>query len=79
MDHAVDIRMRIENLVQIRLVDHIGLVEGRSLSGDELDSVESNFGRVVEVIHDDDLISMFDESESSEGPDVPRTTVYVRS
>lgn len=71
--------MRIENLVQIRLVDHIGLVEGRSLSGDELDSVESNFGRVVEVIHDDDLVSMFDESESSEGPDVPRTTVGVGS
>lgn len=79
MDHAVDIRMRIENLVQIRLVDHIGLVEGRSLSGDELDSVESNFGRVVEVIHYDDLVSMFDESESSEGPDVPRTTVGVGS
>lgn len=54
-------------------------MEDRSLSGDELDAVESNFGRVVEVVYNDDLIAMLDESESSEGSDVSCTTIYLES
>lgn len=75
MDDTVDSGVLLEDLIQVSLVGQVGLVEDRSLSRDELDAVESNLGRVVEVIYDDDLIAMFEESERSEGPDVSRTTM----
>lgn len=77
MDHAVDIGMRLKDLIQCRFIGNIGLVEGRSLSREELDTVDSNFGRVVQVIYDDDLIAMVEKGESSEGPDISRTTTQL--
>ena len=43
MDHAVNVWMRLEYFVEIFLFSHVDLEEFRSLSADELDTVESLF------------------------------------
>ena len=62
VDNAVNLRMSSEDLIEFILVGEVDLVECRSLATYEFNAVESNLGRVVEIIYDDDFVAMFEQS-----------------
>lgn len=74
VDNAVDIGVRLEDLVEASLVGDINLVEGRALLGDALDTVQNDLGRVVETVDDDDLVAVLEQGHSSERADVAGAT-----
>ena len=75
MDHAVNGRVRLEHGVERCLVRYIGLVERRPAAADELDAVERDLGRVVQVVDDDDIIVVLEERERRERANVAGATV----
>ena len=79
MDDAVDGGMLLEDLVYCTFLGEVGLIEDRPLSSDELNAIERDLRRVVEVVYNDDLIAMLKKSEGSEGSNVSRTTVDIKS
>lgn len=78
MDNAVDIGVRLEDLVEASLVGDINLVEGRALLGDQLDAVQNDLGRVVETVDDDDLVAVLEEGHGGEGADVAGATARTK-
>jgi hypothetical protein len=74
VDHIVNVWVLLEDLVEGSLVRDVAFVEGRSLAADELNAVYDFFGRVVQVVDDDDLVVCFEEGESREGANVAGTT-----
>ena len=54
--------MSSEDLIEFILVGEVDLVECRSLATYEFNAVESNLGRVVEIVYDDDFVAMFEQS-----------------
>ena len=56
MDNAVNLGMRIEDLVERGLVGYVDIVEGGSLAADKLDAVDGNGRGVIEVIDDYDIV-----------------------
>ena len=64
-----------KDLVETFLVGDIHLVKVWSLSAEEFDAVEGDFGGVVEAIDNYDFVAMFEERESSERPDIAGTSV----
>jgi hypothetical protein len=75
VNDTVDGRVGGKHLVELLLVGDIGLVELGSLAADELDAVYGNLGRVVEVVHDDHLVAMLQQSQGGERADVARAAV----
>ena len=63
VNDAVDRGVRLEDLVQSAFLGEVRLVENGPLAADKLDAVEGDLGGVVEVIYDNDLIAMLEESE----------------
>ena len=78
MDDAVDGGMLLEDLVYCTFLGEVGLIEDRPLSSDELNAIERDLRRVVEVVYNDDLIAMLKKSEGSEGSNVSCTTVDIK-
>jgi len=66
-----------EDLLESFLIGHIDLVEGGSLSADELDTIDCLFRRVVEIVDDHDIVAGNEEFECREGADVARSSNVV--
>ena len=70
VDDTVDGRVLLKNRVEGRFVSHVDLVEGRALPRQELHAVEGHGRRVVQAVHDDDIVVILKEREGCEGADV---------
>ena len=75
MDHAVDIRMLREDFVKRSFIRDIEIIKFGFLTAYELDAVDDFWGRVVQVVCNDNLIVRFQEGQSSEGSDVSSAAV----
>ena len=56
MYNAINVRMRVEDVVEVFLFPHVHLTEFRSFARDELDPVDHLLRRVVEIICNHDLV-----------------------
>jgi len=70
VDNTLNVRVFCEDLIQASFVCNINLVEDWALSAEKLYAVEGDLGGVVETVNDDDLVAMFEESETGEGSNV---------
>src|SRR5699024_3480513 len=77
VDDAVNGGVLGKDLVEAFLVGHVDLVEVWAAAAEELDAVEGNLGRVVEVVDNDDIVAMLEEGEGGEGTNVAGATVAV--
>ena len=59
MDHIVNVRMSFEDTIKILLLANINLKELRTFATYALDTVEDLFGRIVEVVRNDDFVASF--------------------
>lgn len=75
VNNAVNVGVRLENLVESGLIGHIELSELRLLARDQLNALESLVGGVVEVVCDNNFVASFEQSKSGEGANVTGTTV----
>lgn len=50
MDHAVNIRVSLEDLVKVFLLPDVHFHEFRALAGNQLDSIDDLFAGVVKVV-----------------------------
>lgn len=66
--------MRLEDLIEVFLFPDINMVELRSLARDKLDSINCLFGRIEQVVHNNDLVASLEEGKRCEGPNVPATS-----
>ena len=74
VNHAIDIGVSLEDLVESCLFGDIELHEFGSLAGDELDAVDHLIGRVVEIVGNDNLVAGVQEGQGSEGANVAGST-----
>jgi len=74
VNHAVDLGVLLKDLVKTGIVGHVDLVERGALPADELDAVDGNLGRVVEVVNNDDIITILEQSERGKRPNVTGAT-----
>lgn len=70
MDHTVNVRVLLEDLLHRALVGDVERVEERALAADQLDPIHAFLGRVVETVDNDDLVAGLQERESSERANV---------
>ena len=75
MDHTVNIRMRLEHLIEILLFPDIDMVELRSLARDELNPIDCLFGGIEQVVHNNDLVASLEKGKRCEGPNVSATSI----
>ena len=66
MNNAVDIRMRLEDIVEPRFISDIELEKLWPLAADDLNAIDDLFRRVVEIICNNDLVICFEKGKSSE-------------
>lgn len=78
MNHIVNIRVRIEHLLERLLIGDIELKELRPLPTDQLDAIDNLLGRVLQVVSDDDFVAGFQQRERRERANVPGTTAIER-
>lgn len=57
MDDTVNIRVLLEYLIKRAIIRDIKLIKRWPLTTDELNAIENLFGRIVEIVGDDDFIS----------------------
>ena len=74
VDHAVNIRMRLEDLVEVLLFPNVDIVELRSLARDKLNSINCLFGRVEQVVYNNNLVASLEEGKRCERPNVAATS-----
>ena len=74
VDDTVDGRVLGEDLVDGLLVSEVDLVEVGATAADQLNAVEGDLGGVVEVVDDDDIVAVLQESEGGEGANVAGST-----
>jgi hypothetical protein len=77
VDNAVNLGMLRKDVVQSLLVRNIGLVEDGALPADQLNAVERNLGRIVEVIDYNDIVIVLQQGQRGERADIPRATAEV--
>lgn len=75
MDHAVDIRIRGEDLVKRGFIGDVNVVVGRSSAGQQFNAANDFLGRIVLIVNDDNLVASFDEGYGGEGTNIPRSTI----
>ena len=73
MDYTVNIRMRLEDLIEVLLFPDIDIVELRSLARDKLNAIDCLFGRIEQVVHNNNFVASLEERKRCEGPNVPAT------
>lgn len=66
MDDAVNIRMVLKNLIEGAIVGDVEVVKLRSLAANQLNPVDSLFGRIVQIVGNDDLVPGFQQSQCGE-------------
>jgi hypothetical protein len=77
VDDAVNVRVLLEDIVEVLLVGDVDLVVFWFLAADQLYPVESLERRIVEIVNNDDIVSGFEESKGSERPNVAGATVWL--
>lgn len=77
MDDAVNGRVGGKDLVYILFYSQVDLMKGRALAANQLDTIESDFGRVVEVVDDDNVIASFKKGQRCERADVAGATIPI--
>lgn len=53
--------MRLEDLLEARLVGDIDLVEGGPLAAQQLDAVQADLGGVVQAVDDNHIVAVLEE------------------
>ena len=66
--------MRLEDLVEVLLFPNVDIVELRSLARDKLNSIDCLFGRIEQVVHNNDLVASLEEGKRCKGPNVAATS-----
>jgi hypothetical protein len=66
VNDAVDLGVFGKDFVEGSLVCDVDLVKGGALAADELDAIDGDLGRVVEIIDNDDIVAVLEESEGRE-------------
>lgn len=79
MNHTVNGRVLLENLIESLLVGHIELVEGRTAAGQQLNAVEGNLGRVVEGVDNDNIVTVLKQGKRGEGANVASATARSKN
>lgn len=77
MNDAVNVRVLSEHLVEAGGVGDVDLDKLGLLARDQFNAVDDLWGRVVQVVGNDDLVVSFQESEGREGANVARSSVVV--
>lgn len=78
VNDTVNGRVLLEDLVESLLIDNVGLVELGSLAADELDTVESDLGGVVQVIDNHHIVSVLEQCQRGERANVAGTTAMYK-
>ena len=60
MDHAVNIRMSVEDLVKILFFPNVHFHKLGTFAGNELNPVDDLFARIVEVVAYHNLVACFE-------------------
>ena len=79
VNHAVNVGILLKDAVERSLVGDVKLDELGPLAADQLDAVDDLFGRVVQVVRDDDLVAGLEEGQGREGANVAGATARERS
>lgn len=79
MDHAVDIWMCLEDMVESLFIRDIDLEEFGLLSADELYAIGNFLGRVLQIVCNDHLVVCFEQGKGSKGSNVARSAVGASS
>ena len=74
MNDTVNLGVLHENFVEGSLVGDVHLVEGGALAAEQLDAIDSDLGRIVETIDNDDIVIIVQQREGSKRPNVAGTT-----
>lgn len=74
VDNAVNVGVVGEDLVKGILVGNIELVELGLLATDQLNTLESLDGGVVQVVNDNDLVTGLEQGQGGERANVARAT-----
>lgn len=77
VDDAVNLGVRREDGIERGLVGYVCLMEGGALAADELNAVDGDLGRIVEVIDNNDIVAVLEESERRERTNVAGTSGCV--
>lgn len=67
--------MRLEDLLEGRLVGDIDLVEDGPLAAQQLDAVQADLGGVVQAVDDNHIVAVLEECERRERSNVASATV----
>lgn len=80
MDHAVNIGVFLEDLVETGFLGDIDVVELWPLAADELDAVDDLFGRIIQIVCDHNFVVCLKEGECGERANVttPSTTELLQ-
>ena len=74
VDDTVNVRVRLEDLIESGLIGDVQLGELSLLARDQLNTLESLRRGIVQVIGDDDLVASLEQGKSGEGTNVTGTT-----
>ncbi len=61
MDHAVDVRMSLKDLVEVLLFPDVHFHKLWVLSGDDFNALEDLFTGVVEIVTQDNLVACLEK------------------
>jgi hypothetical protein len=76
MNDIVNVRVLGEDFIESRLIGKVGVVEGGSSAGQELDAVDDLFARrVVAIVDDNDLVASLDKGYGGERANVAGATI----
>lgn len=70
VNHSVNLGVFLENLIQAFLIGDIDIIELGLRPADELDTVEDLLTRVIQVVHDDNIIPSAYKLQRGEGTDI---------
>lgn len=79
VNHAVNLGVLLEDLVESILVGDVDLVEVGALAAEELNAVDGDLGGVVKAVDDDHIVAVLKKSEGGKRADVAGATVSHRS
>lgn len=74
VDDTVNVRVRLEDLIESGLIGDVQLGKLGLLARDQLNTVESLSRGIVQVISNDDLVASLEQGKSGEGANVTGTT-----
>jgi hypothetical protein len=77
VDDAVNVGVRSKHLVEAGRVGDVDLEEVGSLARDQFNAVDDLWGRVEQIVGNDNLVVSLQESKGREGANIARSSVVV--